>query len=190
MAEDVLLTVELHDDVTMTAAHGLPLAIGRHGHPELYLPTLYLSKRNGVMLLELDLQDLLHQNDLAKVATIHIEYTLTHSGQTEEASYPIHMPARADWPANEHAFFENNAIRRNFDLLMTVYALQDACDAWHNHDPHTARQLIAHTERFLSHEAHELEDSGLMRELTMIRQLAQAMDTAPHRHRQHQPHFR
>ncbi len=174
VAEDLTLTLEFDPQVRMIAAHGLPLALNRQGDPEIHIPTLYLSRRNGVMLVELDLGDLLDYEGPAHLGDAVLEYTFTDTGRRERHRYPIHMPEASSTLHGHRVFFEHAAVRKNFDLLMTVFGLQDACQAWQDNDPHAARAILQHLEAHLAAEAHDLEDAGLHKELATVRRLRSA----------------
>lgn len=172
LAKNMNLTLHMEPGVEILHAHGLPLE-ETQGRPSLHIPTVYLSRRNGIMLLELELEDVLHRPG-QRLGEVVLEYTLLEDDRTEVARYPIFAPAPERWDGDS-SWFAHSAVRRNFDLLVAVYDMQEACDAWHRGDAWHARRVMGELVRQLHRESGELRDEGLARELQTAQRLLQAM---------------
>jgi hypothetical protein len=170
LARDMDLALHLEPGVELLHAHGLPLERGG-GAPTLHLPTVYLSRRNGVMLLELSVGDVL-QRPGRLLGEVVLEYTLLEDDRREVARYPIYAPER--W-GGHRSWFSHSAVRRNFDILMAVYDMQEACDAWHRGDRWLARRVMSELVRSLQGEASALGDRGLARLAHTAQRLLDAM---------------
>jgi len=172
IAEDMTISLDLDERVSLTDTHGLPLTLDDDGRPTIRIPTVYLSRRNGVMLLELDLGALLDRTGAPqRVGTATFAYKLTGSPRHEVGRYEIILPPRQRTPQGELVFFEHPAVRKNFDLLMTVYGLQDACALYHDGRRAEAAAFLDSILDWLDLEARETEDVGLARELAVGQRL-------------------
>ncbi len=182
IARDMTISLELDGNVALEEAHGLPLTRDSRGNPQIHIPTVYLSRRNGTMLFELNLGDILFHRGSANIGRIVFSYTLMDGNKQEVTHYPLHLP---EWQEHQHhrerIYFEHPTIRRNFSLLMTAFSLQDACDHFHRRDPYKAQQILAKMIGVLQYEANELRDNALARELQTAQRLLANLHTATRR---------
>ncbi len=114
------------------------------GKDPVAMPTLFASKRNGLVMARLQapagfeadkLQDLL-------LATVNYGYTVAKAGAQEQFSVPVQVPGLTSIPDGGLAYFASPAVRRSWTLLRDGLDLMTACQLAEQGQPAAATQLL------------------------------------------------
>lgn len=102
-------------------------------NPPSALPTVYASKKNGMIMVHLappqgfapgDVSDLL-------LATVKYGYTLSKSGETQSFEVPVQVPGLTQLSDGGLAYFGSPIVRRSYALLQAGLALIEAIALFH-----------------------------------------------------------
>jgi len=98
--------------------------------PQTAMPTLFASKRNGLVMVKLLPPTDVKVDDLANLlmATVKYSYTLAKSDKVESFEVPVQVPGMFSIPDGGLAYFASPIVRRAWMLLRAGLALQGAVD--------------------------------------------------------------
>ena len=102
------------------------------------IPTLFASKKNGILMVRLGVQQtsIFDAWEALDFAEITYSYDLADTGETESATKTVVMGSLSyfeeDDPDSELAFFTGPIMQRNFCILRMALGVKEACALYHN----------------------------------------------------------
>lgn len=93
------------------------------------MPTLFASKKNGIVMLRLQAPDSIDPNKFSGLllSTVEYGYSIAKTGAQESFAVPVQVPGLTAIPDGGWGYFQSPIVRRTFVLLHVGMDLIDAC---------------------------------------------------------------
>ncbi|PIE19780.1 MAG: hypothetical protein CSA65_00870 [Proteobacteria bacterium] len=174
LAYDLKLELTIPEGFRFVGAHGVKDWTAGAKTSTLTVPTVFLSRKKGAMLVELERDGIALQGSDGDVAVLSgkLSYELPNGSQQEDQIAAV--LSRAAF-ANADESYSQPAVRRVVALVSEVNGMKEACRRYWAGQRDDARALLSQVEALLQGHQRALGDSSLQAEIDLLAKLRSNM---------------